>query len=192
MKIFTDTWHARNWHFWLNHTSSSKADQFFNSTHSSYNFEKNDWDVVIREGRQPDLCTYTRVVFLWSPALRFNSFRERQDTFVQVILDAFGITLLFGAIFHLIAFIDSGIDVSWWYPYAIGIVGILGISALVGVVYFTIWLVLDVLPKVISYLRRKNESEEYHSSLIVKRVKAHKQKVCPIIEFEEKETNANG
>jgi len=191
MKISADTWHARNWHFWLEKSHSFKKEQFISKTFSVFDPESGDWNIATKERRQPDLCTYTRIVMFYSPMLRFSRFHDRLKDFQRLTLDALIVIFLFGTFFHLVALIDSTLNPSWWLPYAIGIVGTLGVAAFFGIVFTFLWLVLDVIKPAMSSLRHKEDSESNRPNILIERVKARKRKVCPLIEFEEKVTNTS-
>lgn len=162
-----DTWHYRNFKAWQWNTGSYR--------HHS----------LARGKRQPDLCTYTRIVLFYGSWYRLKGwFKDHPivnaSFWVSVL---YALSVVFG---HVIAR-ENGY--SQWFPYYLFflIVGACGVGLLFVVTFF--W-TLEKIEGKIKHRRRLKaegllEDEESRFYVFTEYAKAKKSKICPLLEFEE-------
>lgn len=207
MKLSTDTWHFRNWEYWLDNsisTLSSKYkkqwitkiysfeyEQYDMSVYQDYILEKVDsgTNIYSKAEFQPNLCAYFWVAVLRSPVLRSSKnlsqwgYDHQGALFLSLITLA---TLFLGT---LVNFVYSDLG-AWWHPYLFVAAFFAGVIALFFLCLGLSHLMSEVLwPKIEERRDRKNSQErvqqEKGPSIFVEHLKAKKKKVCPILEFEE-------
>lgn len=198
MKLSKDTWHYRNFEAWQYNSNSIHT----RDLRPRYDFEPVTYDngVSVKlerklvEGRQPDLCTYTRIALFYGPwhrLVRWNKNHRNILSWISFSLIAYALlSVLSAAIFLSTDGENSPIwnGAEWvvWFlfPFAIAAAVLLVVSVIVLVAVG-----LSMLSDKFKDWRREHKyavaTKTKPPNILVERVKAHKQKICPMLEFED-------
>lgn len=176
MQLSKNSWHYRNFEMWQKHTNSRRHLDLL--PRSSWYFDEEHRELMeeLAPRRRPDLCTYTRIAILYGPGRRVQHWFRRHQNIADLFMVSFFILLLSAGLL-MVSFGILGEGRSWW-AYVLGALSIAGVI----VAGFSI-------PAAIQTVKNRRYDKiangEAQPSIITERIKAHKSKVCPMIEFKE-------
>lgn len=175
MQLSKDTWHYRNFEAWQKKTRTIRNADLL-PPHNRRNIA---W---VHHGdkpaRQPDLCTYTRIVLLYGPAYRLGGWLHRHDWVAPALM----LTFLYGffVVYGYAVAAEEGYS-GWWFPWLVVPAVVFGMVAVAFAGIAGFFFTLDKIKN----RRRRARSQPSEPNVIGEYLKARKSKVCPIIEFKE-------
>lgn len=186
LTLSKDTWHYRNFRAWQLYTNSKRHPDLL----PRYEWAVGEsYDrVELPSIRQPDLCTYTRIAFIYGPARRLGHWIGSNDKRLSIAI-VLGIYSFFAAILSAVKLLGGEEVPEWWQVFAYPALAMVG-GAILLLFVFLVFASLDLAKeKYTEYKWNKVETEEQkpepEPNVIIEFVKAKKRKICPFIEFAE-------
>ena len=176
MELSKDTWHYRNFEVWKSR-SRSRRHRDLRIGDRAYDYTEQTWNV--KPPRQPDLCTYTRIVVLYAPFHRLGRFHDKHEWFQNLctFIFLYLIALIMGFAILTVDEVNLPVWSAFVFPFIF-------YPAVGGIVLSVVW----CKQKLDDWAERTpvdKPQKKKQPNVVLEYVKAKKRKICPIIEFED-------